>query len=223
MNPVAQIRKLREIAARKSTNPNEAATAAAIAEKLCQEHRISEAMLDADVGASGPVSADVDAFAKIEPWKSYLLTDLAKLHGCEVVYLRTKGRGYEAVAYGTDSDLATLKEMYDWLVSEMLRQAESGPSSPRWRKSFLLGASEGIREALKEGAKAARKEAPSTALAILDARLQAAHKALKEKHGKLQREDHERPRGDARALEAGFEVGQAIAGQYDRQKRGALR
>lgn len=223
MNPVVdKIRKLRELA-RNNKSAQEAATAAAIAEKLCQEHRISEAMLDAQVEASGPVEADVDAFQKIEPWKSYLLTDLAKLHGCEVVYLRTKGRGYEAVAYGTDSDLATLKEMYDWLVSEMLKQAEAGPSSPRWRKSFLLGASEGIREALKEGAKQARKEAPSTALAILDARLQAAHKAVKEKHGRLEKAAHERPRGDARALEAGFEVGRSIAGAYDRQKRGALR
>jgi hypothetical protein len=223
MTPVVEkIRKLRELA-RRNTNANEAAAAAAAAEKLCQEHRISEAMLDADVGASGPISADVDAFARIEPWKSYLLTDLAKLHGCEVVYLRTRGRGYEAVAYGTESDLLTMKEMYDWLVAEMLRQAEAGPESPRWRKSFLLGASEGIREALKEGAKAARKEAPSTALAILDARLQAAHKAVKDKHGRLEKSEHERPRGDARALEAGFEVGQSIAGQYDRQKRGALR
>lgn len=223
MNPVEQIRKLREIASRTTSNPNEAAAAAAAAEKLCQKHRISQAMLEAGEVAEGPVEADIDAFQKIEPWKSYLLTDLAKLHGCEVVYLRTKGRGYEAVAYGTDDDLATLKEMYDWLVSEMLRQAEAGPSSPRWRKSFLLGASEGIREALQEGAKQARKEAPSTALAILDARLQAAHKAVKEKHGRLEKAAHERPRGDARALEAGFEVGRSIAGQYDRQKRGVLR
>lgn len=223
MNPVVEkIRKLRELA-RRNTNAHEAQAAASAAEKLCQEHRISEAMLDAQVETSGPVEADVDAFEKIEPWKSYLLTDLAKLHGCEVVYLRTRGRGYEAVAWGTESDLATLKAMYDWLVSEMLRQAEAGPNSPRWRKSFLLGASEGIREALQEGAKAARKDAPSTALAILDARLQAAHKAVRAKHGRLEKAAHERPRGDARALEAGFEVGRSIAGQYERSKRGALR
>jgi hypothetical protein len=223
MNPlIAKIKALRELA-RNNSNPHEAENAASAAEKLCQEHRISEAMLDGDVGASGPVSADVDAFTQIEPWKSYLLTDLAKLHGCEVVYLRTRGRGYEAVAYGTDGDLATLKAMYDWLVSEMLSQAEAGPSSPRWRKSFLLGASEGIREALKEGAKQARKEAPSTALTILDARLEAAHKAVKEKHGKLEKAAHERPRGDSKALDAGYEIGREIAGRYGRDKRGALR
>lgn len=223
MTPVVEkIRKLRELA-RRNTNPNEAAAAAAAAEKLCQEHRVSEAMLDADVGISGPVSADVDAFPKIEPWKSYLLTDLAKMHGCEVVYLRTRGRGYEAVAYGTESDLESLKAMYEWLVSEMLRQAEAGPSSPRWRKSFLVGASEGIREALAEANRQVRKAAPSTALAVLDARLQAAQKAMKAKHGKLEKARHERPRGDAKALEQGYDAGQSIAGAFERQKRSALK
>lgn len=223
MTPVVdKIRKLRELA-RRNSNPHEAATAAALAEKLCQEHRISEAMLDADVGVQGPVEGEIDAFQKIEPWKSYLLTDLATMHGCDVVYLRTRGRGYEAVAYGTPDDLETLKAMYDWLTGEMMRQAEAGPKSPRWRKSFLLGASEGIRDALKEAHKEARKAAPSTALTILDARLQAAHKALREKHGKLRAAETERPRGDERALEAGFGAGQSIAGAYSRQKRGALR
>lgn len=223
MNPlIAQIRKLREIASRETTNPHEAAAAAAIAEKLCQQHRISEATIESAPDPGGPIEKEVDASKVIEPWKSYILTDLAKMHGCAVFYWKEKGRGYEATCIGTESDVAIVAEMYAWIVSAILKQAEAGPSSPRWRKSFLLGASDGVREALWEAHNEVTKAAPSTALAVLDARLEASHLALRERHGKLKREPHSRPMGNARAVEAGEEAGRSIAEQFGRAKRTAL-
>lgn len=224
MNPLlTKIRALRELA-RRNDNPNEAAAAAAQAERLCQEHRISEATLDAAGPVEGPTVLEVDQWDRIDLWRSYLLSDLAKLHGCALVYLRPEGkRGYEAVAYGDATDLEVLKELYEWHTAEIERLAATIAKSPRAYKSFCVGASEGIREAMAEAEKAARRTATSSALAIVDARLAAAQKALRQKYKRVDRADLGAPKVDAKAFEAGLAEGRRLSEHKAREGRKALR
>jgi len=221
MNPIlAKIRALRELS-RNNSNPNEAANAAAAAERLCQENRISEATLDASAPSSGPVEAEVDQFARIEPWRSYLLTDLAKHHGCAVVYLYTPKRGYEAVCYGAETDVEVVREMYSWLTAEVEKMAEAMP--PRQQRSFKVGASEGIRDAMQEAHDRAQRGAPSTALAVLDARLQAAEEEKQRRHKRIREKPSKAPRVEPKAFRAGHEAGRKLTERAGRDRRAALK
>lgn len=82
---IEKIKKLRALA--QSTNAHEAANAAAAAERLLQEHRLSEAELEANdvetVGGAEEDAAPVDTLGeKITRWKDLLLAALCRGHGC---------------------------------------------------------------------------------------------------------------------------------------------
>ena len=224
---VARIRKLRALASR-NDNPNEAAAAAAAAERLCQEHRISEAMIESAPAEQGQAMSteEIDTWARLAPeWKRYLLFELAEMHGCALVYLQTEGeRGYEVRAYGTLGDLELVREMYAWLVSEVDRMAEAIGGSPSYGRSFRIGASEGIRDALKRAHEQAMASAPPKALAVFDERLALAQDARGAAHKRLRKEKQTRaPRVDEVAYEAGHDEGTRIYGRHRRDRQKALR
>lgn len=181
MNPLLErIKKLRALS--QSSSPNEAATAAAIAEKLIAEHGIEEAMLDAGPEeGTEPLTdhepLDMMGARSFVHWKSYLLTNLCDLHGCAHGYAVDKGRRL-AVFFGRPDDVALVREFYEWQVAEIERLSKRAGrgKSKAWGVSYRLGCVRGIADAMIEAKKEAQKKAPSTALAVLDARLTEAER-----------------------------------------------
>ena len=171
-----RIRKLRNLA-HGSENKNEAAAAAAKAEKLIAEHGIAEAMLEVEPEgiAPGAVGDPVEVMGKrFYHWRSYLLSNLCELHGCAHAYTsQTK-----AVFFGRPTDVEIVKELFAWQVEEIEGLAErQGERPKRWLENYRLGCVRGIGDAMFEAQSEARRLAPSTALALLDERLASAKSA----------------------------------------------
>jgi hypothetical protein len=190
MNPalIEKIRKLRALS--RSTNVNEAAAAAAAAERLVQEHRISEAELDVSDGDEAPTREQLDELgAQIPSWKSMLSVALAKHHGCAVFNQRRAGdRMWRSQIIGQPSDVATVRYLYVWIVVEIERLCDASSARGRTeRNSFRLGAVLGLKAAISAAVREVRAVASSTALVKLDARLAAAEAQLPSKLGKRRR------------------------------------
>ena len=80
-----------------------------------------------------------------------------------------------------------------------------------WRESYRLGCQRGIALAMRKARRKAREGAPSTALAVLDARLTQSRARLKTDNPDLNQKDVETV-VDGDAFDAGKRQGRALAG-----------
>ena len=177
----AKIAKLRALAT--SPNQHEAAAAAAKAEELVQRYRVSEAEIGAAASApsEGLVSGPIADFGRQVPrWSRLLVNFLEQRYGCagwRRYHLEQKR--YTFLSVGRASDLSTLRYMFAWLSGEILRLValHGKGRGRRWRESYSVGLVYGIAEKMREAEAAARRQASSSALAVLDARLAASVEA----------------------------------------------
>jgi len=176
MSILDKIRKLRALA--QSDNVNEAASAAAAAERLIQEHDIAEAELH--VTEEEPCFFDaadpVASFAKKVPtWQTILLASLSRQYHTAGIWI---GPVYKVA--GRPSDVATLRYQFAYFTAEVTRLAlKHGKGKGRtWSNSFRNGAVSAIRDSLQTAKAEARAHATSTALAIVDSRATMAKQAL---------------------------------------------
>jgi hypothetical protein len=174
-----KIRKLRALAT--SSNVHEAAAAAAAAERLIQEHNLSEAELQTEEDV--PVTReDTATFGKhVANWQSNLLFHLGRAYQCSGFYART-GNGFVFRCYGRPQDIETLRYQYAFFTAEITRLAASQCKGQgrTYHNSFRLGAVKAIGEALKTANHDARKQATSSALVVVDQRADLA-KATRDK------------------------------------------
>lgn len=107
-----KIKKLLALAA--SSNKNEAELAFAMAQKLMDEHRISEIELEIS-GEKLPEKIIQDNVPLLEgmirEWKLSLISVLAKFNNCKVVQFKN-GRKTTVIGYGKPSDLDILRFIF---------------------------------------------------------------------------------------------------------------
>ena len=164
---IDKVQKLRRLA--RSENPNEAAAAAAAADKLIQEHGLAEAQLQADGKQAaetvtedrprsprGPARRPPGSASSLRAWPG---TTTARATSCGI---RSNTLAHKII--GRPSDLATVRYMWGWLSVEIERLAQLHKGEGRsWLDSFRRGAVDG-------------------ALVIYDRRRQEAVDAMKELH-----------------------------------------
>lgn len=177
-----KIRKLLTLSA-KSTNANEAAVAAAAAQRLMTEHQIAEAELETGATHERPsLSTDpLDTFGnRSVTWKEILSSQLCSMHGCKV-WKETHFEGRRARErrmriVGRPSDVASVRYLYAWLTSEIERlvQRNGKGRGQRYAYSYRVGAVNGCLEAMWAARREARAAAPGEALVRVDARLEEA-------------------------------------------------
>lgn len=220
-----KIRKL--LALSTSSNPNEAALAAARAAALMQQHQISEAALatsscDAEVGTHD----FGDDARRYSPWRGILAGGIALVCGCSAY--RT---GANLRLIGRRRDVQAAAYLFDLIRLQVERLAEASwsqsnaPSvaSPRaWKNAFRLGCVETINARLREQHHRSKEElarqaaagesvhgggSAKQALVVLDARAQDVARLAAE----LRLRRGPQPRlTSARGLHEGRRAGHAV-------------
>jgi hypothetical protein len=207
MTPIIEkIRKLRALA--QSDNVNEAAAAAAAAERLIQEHNFSEAELQSPDTDEAILSDHLDMGARVAGWKSILLRALADAYQCAGVLNR---RTQRYIFYGRPKDIETFRYQYAFFTVEIerLAQRHTKGKGRGYAASFRLGAAVAICDALRETTREARNVATSSALAVVDNRAAAARQRMLSQHTRL-RSGGRVGASDTRAYEAGKQAGAGI-------------
>lgn len=175
-----KVRKLRTLAT--SSNLNEAANAAAAAERLIAEFRISEAQLSSERNISQPIiraQSYLYETGKITQWKSDLALKLSNHYGVYVYNeLGSSATGRKTSKYvmmGRESDIQILQYVFDYLMKEIVRLADIcvftyGRGVSVERNSFCLGAVDGIMNKLRAEKDAQESVATSAAMVLLNNR-----------------------------------------------------
>jgi hypothetical protein len=175
-----KVRKLLALAT--SSNPHEAALAAARAQALIETHRL-QAWMDADRAAEHDPDPIVDARdqplevgRRIRRWKTALAVVLGQANGC-VAYTLGGEKESSIVLVGRGRDRAAVTELWSWLVQriEWLSATHGAGKNKKWHEAFRLGVVDSVAERLTQGAAEARSELDETALVVVDP-ARAAHK-----------------------------------------------
>lgn len=228
MNSQSQIveKVKRLLALSQSSNINEAANAAAIANKYIVQYRLRQAdLIEQSQGTvqPDPIVDDPEPMymsARVIPWKLQLASVLAQHYGCAIWNdkedRRVNGRGTSRFRLvGRSVDVNFTKQMFAWLVNEIQRHADVeclGMGHPT-HASYCKGAVKGIENLLGETRASqlnvANQASRTKAIARMDNRFQEAQDYLYSQHHMV-RPAIPKPRFDPKAFERGFDVGNFI-------------
>jgi hypothetical protein len=245
---VDKIKKLLRLA--ESADVNEAANAAGAAQRLMEEHRIDQAMIDiGETDGDGMEPEEVrefgeeplEASGRLAQWKCQLAVALSGVNACRC-YLGKEYAGRKTKTklclVGRPSDVSTVRYLFEYLTSEVSRLcAKEGVGQGRtWANSFRMGAVHTIRRRLHEANQQAREAAKlklkgkgttalvrlDQALAMVDQRSKQVDAWMKE-NMKLGSARSSRSRRDYDAYAAGKRAGNSInlSGPSDSLKSGS--
>ena len=164
------------LALSKSNNANEAAVAAATANKLIDQYRLSQADLSQDHEDSLIEDSDyLYETGRIVRWKSHLSYVLAKHYGCALFNQLHLVNGRKASKYkliGRKSDIEITKYMYNWLVMECQRlvKQEAYGNGKIFAQSYSAGFVAGVAEQLKSSREEVIQQADKTAIININSR-----------------------------------------------------
>lgn len=217
---ISKVQKLRNLS--HSSNLNEAANAAAVAEKLIAEYRLTEAELSVEKNISEPIIEAQEYLyetGKIVQWKSLLALYLSNHYGVFVYNSCDYSEGRKRTRYamvGRDSDTKILKYNFDFLVNEiselcdLLCSGNGRRGVSIERNSFCLGAVDGIMAKLRAEKKEVESKATSGALVVLNNKLTEAAMFAKNTHNLGKATGHSQTRMDMSSYARGKEVGGKI-------------
>lgn len=217
-NIIERINKLRALS--KSDNINEASAAAAAANKLIDQHRLSESELETDTSEKELIIKDDKPLyecARMTQWRSTLAGILAKHYSC-AIYNSTGFRLNRYTLVGRKSDIDIVHYMYAWLSTEIERLSASASKGKKFDRSrgrifagsFSYGAVEGIAQQLNASRKEAAVDASATALVKLEARHAEAEAMLRKLVPKLSGGGEKKVFINQNAYDAGVITGKNI-------------
>lgn len=216
---IAKVQKLRALSA--SANINEASNAAAVAERLIAEYRLSEAELTAENKISAPI-IEAQQFlyetGKVVQWKSLLALLLSKHYDVYVYNNGDYSTGRKFTRYamiGRESDIQVLQYNYEYLTREIQQLCDLLCFSDKRgisveRNSFCQGAVDGIVAKIREEKKAVETNATSAALVVLNNKYGEAKKEAYQKHHLTQSKNYSHSQFDGSAYARGKTVGGKI-------------
>lgn len=153
---IDKVKKLQSLS--KSNNINEAIAAAAVANKLIDQYRLSQIDLEfTDIENSEPIEEDFEFVyetGKITQWKVHLAMILAQHYGCYIYNDNTFASGRKQSRLrlvGRRSDMAIHKYMFNWLQLECKRFClkEAKGFGRVYADSYCKGFVNGIETQLK--------------------------------------------------------------------------
>jgi hypothetical protein len=208
---IEKVRKLLALAT--SSNANEAATAAAVANKLIDEYRLSECDLEINEGGSSePIEEDADYIyqsGKITRWKASLVRVLTTHYGVAYwndISFETKRQVSRYRMVGKRSDMGIVRYMFAWLSTECQRLSalEAKGMGRVFVASYCEGFVSGIAEQLKVSRVAVQAQATSASIIKIDAREQEAKDEMHRLHTNLKKKNsYSHSQRDRMAFDAG--------------------
>lgn len=181
---IAKIARLKALSECKTGNKNEAATAAALMQRLMLEHRIETEELSR-ANDNGVMREPLGLRDKsFPPWKQHLITNLAKHNGCTPCGIGAPAHSVDV--FGRAEDIALFRQIYKFVRDEIERLCLVWASQSccercvKQRREWKFGASCGVISAIKTEVETARKCFSTSALARIDQRFEEAVAATRE-------------------------------------------
>ena len=221
-SPPSLVNKVRKLLAMAegSANPNEADAFSRKAAELIATHRIDPDRLRAEANDDLAVRELVLGRGAYVRGRLSLLQVVAEAHGCRVVF-EVRDRGTVAFVAGFRTDLDTVELLYHSLHSQAssrmaAERRATAAATQRWRRSFLFGYADQIRQMLKKTAADVRRHVhPSrAALPALRARDRRVDEFSRQQFGRVVAA--RRPKA---ATVTGWEAGQRAASGADLGRR----
>jgi hypothetical protein len=177
---LAKVRKLLALAT--SSNPHEAALAAARAQAMIEAHRLERWLTaERDVEADpDPITdardAPLEVARKLRKWKVALASALADVNDC-VAYVTSRDDDEAIVLVGRARDREAVVALWEWLCKriEWLSATHGAGKSRQWHDAFRIGVVDEIARRLDEGRAQATGELEANALVAIDP-LRVAHR-----------------------------------------------
>lgn len=177
---ISKINKLLNLS--KSSNVNEAAAAAAAADRLMQNYRISTLELslsNKEEEAIVLIEEYLHTSGRLVLWKNVLASILCDHYGC-AYFIQTVPNNKDGTrsttkalrVFGCQSDFDIVKYMYGYLTTEIerLTKLEASGKGAVFSQSYSLGAVQGIKDQLKKSIDKMRQENTSSAMVLLSSR-----------------------------------------------------
>lgn len=229
-----RVRKLLAIAEDERADANEAAAAAAMADKIMRKFQIEHAdvvarsMSRADSFDSQDVSALMKRAAganpdwyrptKVPMWAQWLATKIATLHDCQARLAETKELGACLRFSGYKADTQVAAWTFDYLSNAMisstrrwqkdakttLGRARGKDESESYRRGFIMSLNASIVKLIAEKTKEMQQASSSRALVLVKAQ------AVAERFGVVKYGTSRSRTSDGDAFSAGREAGKAV-------------
>ena len=199
-----------------SSNANEAALAAAMANKLIDQYRLSES--DLAQTQDDPLIQD-DGFlyetGRIVRWKSILAYVLSKHYGCALFNSLILINGRKSSRYkliGRKSDIEITKYMFNWLLLECQRlvKQEAYGNGKIFAQSYCIGFVEGIRNQLKSSREEISQQANQQAISRINSREKEATDFMHKLHKLKNAPSLKASQIDPMAFNAGMDRGKSL-------------
>ena len=185
-----RIAKLLAIAEDDRANPNEAAAAAGMAERIMRKFQLEHSDIITKSLKNGDdlSTEDVVASAKtngtrvkiVPPWAVYLATRLARLTETEVRTCNVANGDKGIRFFGYSADVKIAAWMFQYLVATSLRLCNEFKKTPEYEiygrkavNSYRLGVTAGINKNISDLIAAKQAEAASTCTALIVVKKQA--------------------------------------------------
>lgn len=213
---IEKVQKL--LALSKSSNANEAANAAAAANKLIDQFRLSELDLSTEEQELDPMVED-DSYiyetGRIIPWKAALVRNLAAHYGVAHYNDNHYPDGRKISRFkliGRQSDIQIVRYMFTWLGMECQRLADANAKGQGrvFVASYCEGFVQGVANQLRVSRQEAKQQATSSAIIKLDGRLQEAQSFMYGRHNLKKSKSYSQSQRDYGAFAAGQQQGQSI-------------
>lgn len=217
---LTKVRKLLAMAER-SSNPNEADAFSRKAAELIAAHRIDPERLRAEADDDLSVLELQLGRGAYVRGRLGLLQVIAEAHGCRVVF-EVRDRGTVAFVAGFRSDLDTTELLYNSLHTQASsrmagERRATGPATQQWRRSFLFGFANQIRQMLDTSATEAQRHVhpASSMVPALRARDRRVNEFTRQRWGRVSAARRPKP-----ATATGWEAGRQAAARADIGRRG---
>lgn len=217
---ISKINKLLNLS--KSNNVNEAAAAAAAADRLMQNYRISAVELSSSNKEEEPITLIEEYLhtsGRLVLWKNVLAGVLCDHYGC-AYFIQTVPSNKDGVrgtvkalrVFGCQSDFDIVKYMYGYLTTEIerLTKLEASGKGHTFSQSYSLGAVQGIRDQLNKSIEKMRQENTSSAMILLSSRTEKSKNEMNSKL-KLKAAPASKQHYNSDGFDTGRERGQNIA------------
>lgn len=213
---IEKVKKLRALS--NSSSANEAATAAALANKLIDQYRLSEADIAETEMDLDPMMEDdqyIYETGRIIMWKSNLASLLAKHYGCAIynAIIRPNGRQFSRYKLvGRASDIQITRYMFGWLVAECQRlsEKEAYGKGKVFVASYCQGFVAGVNQQLIKSREEAKQQASQNAIIKINAREQEAKDFMNKAHNLRANRSQSAAQINPNAFNAGLAQGKSI-------------